>query len=215
MKCLFLKFRTTNLFFLLTPTIFVLIFTHQYKAYASSTCAKQHSSGEFQAIDPNNGRVFHLTALSFEQTQSLYIDLINTLSPESYRYNLDTGCYERAQLISDLLLRSNIQNLSVNLRTENGGEVGATGKSFVNGGADEGNVFEFESIYENHRTYTWGRHAAIAVCVISNNTATSGDLYILDPSTFQQAVPLEEWRNTFVQTLPDPQDLSSWSINFF
>jgi len=214
-KNLFLNFSEKSIIYFLISTIFVLISVYQAKTFATTTCEKQSSSGEFHSTDPNNGRVFQLSALTLERTQRLYQALTNTLSPESYRYNLDSGCYERAQLISDLLFRENIKTLSVNLRTENGGEVGATGASFMNGGADEGNVFEFESIYEENRTYTWGRHAAVAVCVVTNANARRGELHILDPSTFRQSVPLELWKNTFVSTLPAPRDLTSWSINFY
>ena len=174
---------------LLKVTIFGLCATFQLQAFADTKCFKK-SDSSYQVKELSNGRVFDLTPVTLEDAHNLFTGVVQKNNPNYFHYNLETGCMERADNVSSWLFDKNLSSVRVNLQTENGGFVGVTGASFINGGADNGNLFSFESLYED-KLYTWGHHAAVAICVVKSKEESEGSLYILDPSTLLEPSTLE------------------------
>jgi hypothetical protein len=199
---------------LIKVTVFAIFFCFQLNATAQTECFKQ-GSGYFSVQDPYNGRVFELSSIEVNQLQRLHREVLSDMTPAYFQRNLEQGrCVETAINVEQWLKNRGLLALKVNIQTENGGFVGATGASFINGGAGDGNVFLFESPISGS-LYSWSHHVAVALCVVEHRGSSRGQIFVLDPSILSEAVSLDRWQALLVESLPNPSDPNSWSLNFF
>ena len=103
--------------------------------------------------------------------------------------NIQDGCNQRANhLISEMSNNYSLLSTQAYFQAEaDDGFVGATGASYISGGADQGNVI---SITHQGRHYTWGYHTTAAFCVQKNGKV---ELYALDHILADEPIPLTEW----------------------
>lgn len=103
--------------------------------------------------------------------------------------NIENGCNDRAQhLKNELFNNYTMQSTQAFFQAEvDDGFVGATGASYISGGAEYGNVI---SITHQGRDYTWEYHTTAAICVQKNGKI---ELYALDHILADEPIPLTEW----------------------
>jgi hypothetical protein len=126
-------------------------------------------------VEDNNGEEIQISVLTEWEVQE-YFNLMKSQSHIPFSYPED-GCYARAQEMSLLLEQYGV----------------VTGKVFIEGD------LRVETNNSPKGFVEWWYHVAPIVLV---DTGEKVEQYVLDPSLFDRAVPLEVWTNT--QTAHNP-----------
>lgn len=133
------------------------------------------ASSRTASVEDNNGEKIQVSVLSEQEVQE-YFNLMKSQSHIPFSYPED-GCYARAQEMSLLLEQYGV----------------VTGKVFIEGD------LRVETNNSAKGFVEWWYHVAPIVLV---DTGEKVEQYVLDPSLFDRAVPLEVWTNT--QTAHNP-----------
>lgn len=183
-----IKFFTMKLTIFVAATGFCgLTAETSWAANESYSCKLERETysvqGEYQST------ITGLPAVHLEDAQRVYQALKAPKLKINYREAHD-GCYQRAEKINSYLEKIGLKSVQAFIQTEPSGDCGATGAGCINGGSNDGVFLSVESPYEERSYYSWEFHTAPAICVAYKGRV---ELYILDPSTFLEAVPLREW----------------------
>ncbi len=129
-------------------------------------------------IEDNNGVLIQISVLSEQRIQE-YFNLMKSQPHIPFSYPED-GCYARAQEMSLILEQYGV----------------VTGKVFLQGD------LRVETNNSPKGYVEWWYHVAPIVLV---DTGGQVEKYVLDPSLFDRAVPLEVWTNAQISHNPDQQ----------
>lgn len=216
------------------PALFALGFllVLNFKAYANldmkacrtaSSVTKDSATGKKTnptAVIKNRDGAQEISVLNYDDGLKLFNHLKNPKYKIPY-LEAEANCEARAHAISELLFKDyKISTVKVFLQSQDGAthgntsedsaNYGATGASYLQGD-DLNNISFTPTSPITGRRYSWDYHTAPALCINKNGTS---ELYILDPSLFNQPVTYSEWQKKVTSGLAKT-DFSAYSTSMY
>ncbi len=164
----------------------------------------------------------NISNISYDSAQLIFEEIKKSRNKIPY-LEATKNCENRAHAISELLFKKfglstvkvfiqpnrSVSSTQNSDSTSNPIEFGATGSAYLSGGDDK--VLLTPTSKVSQRAYSWDYHTAPAICVVRNGKS---ELFVLDPSLFNQPTHYIEWQNLVTKGLSQNQ-FESYSTSMF